>query len=584
MNEDVKNSQGLLRSGSRVKLFFLWLLVVGVIAAELAITEAAFKHGASSLVLIVLALSFLITLAFAALLMICIFTPVRFRQWLLSPRISRRLAFALVCFVTFVALFYAVENWRGKRVWESHKREQEANGEKFTIAELAPPAVPDEQNFAMTPLLRPLLDFFRDPNGNAVWRDTNGLARLRALHADAQMDQPTNRLVLGSFERGTFADLAAWREFYRGNTNYPPLATSGTAAETILTALGKFDPELKELREAAARPHSRFPIEYDYQPAWGILLPHLVHLKALTVLTSVRATAELEAGRAADAFADLKLGCRIADSIGNEPILVDHLVRIAALAVNLQTVREGLVRHAWTDVQLIELEKYFAELDLLAEYKLSMRGERALSTSGLDWMRGQGFRGNSMDYLSSDGGSTTSGNLNPMPGGWFFQNMVTISKLEQDYVLAAVDEKERRVFPEKCDNLDVALSQRPTGPYNIFAKLLIPALRNATRKSARMQTFVNAARVACALERHRIANGALPESLDVLTPRFIEKIPNDVIDGKPLRYHRDADGGYVLYSIGWNKADDGGEIVLAKGTDPGIDLTKGDWVWQMPGK
>ena len=59
------------------------------------------------------------------------------------------------------------------------------------------------------------------------------------------------------------------------------------------------------------------------------------------------------------------------------------------------------------------------------------------------------------------------------------------------------------------------------------------------------------------------------------------KIPNDVIDGQPLRYRPKPDGRYVIYSIGWNKTDDGGELAWVKGKDPNVDITKGDWVWQM---
>ena len=79
------------------------------------------------------------------------------------------------------------------------------------------------------------------------------------------------------------------------------------------------------------------------------MLPHLANMKGLCRLTQVRAITELETDRTPEAFADLKLGLRLSDSIAQEPILIDHLVRIAALALNLQTVREGVVRHAWTD-------------------------------------------------------------------------------------------------------------------------------------------------------------------------------------------------------------------------------------------
>jgi hypothetical protein len=391
--------------------------------------------------------------------------------------------------------------------------------------------------------------------------------------------------VLGRLEKGTFADLASWTEFYRGNTNYPQASAPTNRAEPILVALGKFDAELQQLQDAAAaRPYSWYPIQYDYEPSWGILLPHLARLKGLTVLTQVRATARLEAGSSEDAFADLKLGLHLSDSIREEPLLIDHLVRIATLAIDLQTVREGLIRHAWTDPQLEEMGKHLARVDVLAEYVHAMQGERALSVSGLDYVRRRGFRENPMNYLGdSEGGSASAPNFNPMPSGWIYQNMKTISAMHQEFTLPAVDARARRIFPEVSEQGTRAVETMRTGPYTIFAKMLLPALQKAVQKSSRMQTYVDAARIACALERYRLAEGKLPDTLDALVPRFIDQIPTDVIDGKPLRWRRDGDGGYVIYSVGWNRTDDGGKLVTLtdkKGSE--IDVSRGDWVWSMP--
>jgi hypothetical protein len=510
-----------------------------------------------------------------------------FFSWV-CRRNFRRLLFGIACLVTLLALAYAEENWRGRYAWQKHRREWEAKGEKFMIAELAPPPVPDEKNFALAPLLKPALDYTQEPTG-VVWHDTNGAARLDKIDVELSPHRDTNnRLVLGSLEEGKFADLAACREFYRGNTNYPQPTTSGTAAEDILVALGKFAPELQELsKDAATRPYARFPIQYDYQPSWAILLPHLSRVKALARLVNMRATAELEAGRSGEAFEDLKLGLRLSESIHDEPILIDHLVRLAALSIDLQTVREGLVRHAWTEAQLAELESSLTSLDLLAEYKLAMRGERALSTAGLDYVRRQDFRGNPMYYMGEEGNARSAQVFNLMPSGWLFQNMLTISRMNQDFILPAADERAHRVFPGVSASGSHALQNLRAGPYTIFAMMLLPALEKVVAKSARMQTYADAARVACALERYRLANGQLPGTLEPLIPRFVDVIPNDVIDGKPLRYRRNSDGGYVLYSVGWNQTDDGGQAGWTsenKQETSGIDITKGDWVWLMPAR
>jgi hypothetical protein len=51
-----------------------------------------------------------------------------------------------------------------------------------------------------------------------------------------------------------------------------------------------------------------------------------------------------------------------------------------------------------------------------------------------------------------------------------------------------------------------------------------------------------------------------------------------VITGELLRYKRTAAGMFVLYSVGWNEADDGGTIQVRKPGDA-PDSKRGDWVW-----
>jgi hypothetical protein len=291
----------------------------------------------------------------------------------------------------------------------------------------------------------------------------------------------------------------------------------------------------------------------------------------------------------------LKLGWRLSDSIDIEPLLIDHLVRIASMSMNLQTVREGLVRHAWTEPQLMEMQTNLAALDLLKEYGLAMRGERALLVGSIEYLRRHSSAESPLEY-QLDGGGQNSWRppLPAFPSGWFYQNIVTMCRLIQEFTLRAVDEQTRRVFPWISDRGSNALAAMRLNPYNLLAKILMPALDRAANRSARMQTYADAARVACALERYRQVNKTWPESLEPLVPGFIGGIPRDVIDGKPLRYRRSPDRGYILYSIGWNQRDDGGQVVWAKDEResprdesrrdgrPRVDFTQGDWVWSMP--
>ena len=101
----------------------------------------------------------------------------------------RFLRFCLLGFATLItlfALYHVEENWRGKRAWKNYKAKLEAQGAVFEMEKLAPPPVPDDQNFAMTPLLKPLLDLHPPNTFNAegnplVWKDPEGKARAEAI-------------------------------------------------------------------------------------------------------------------------------------------------------------------------------------------------------------------------------------------------------------------------------------------------------------------------------------------------------------------------------------------------------------------
>ncbi|HEX7569928.1 MAG TPA: hypothetical protein VF492_05445, partial [Verrucomicrobiae bacterium] len=75
-----------------------------------------------------------------------------FIRWLCCWRNFKRSLFALACLATLIALFYAEEDWRGWHAWNQFKHEWETKGEHFDLASLVPAPVPDEQNFAMTPI------------------------------------------------------------------------------------------------------------------------------------------------------------------------------------------------------------------------------------------------------------------------------------------------------------------------------------------------------------------------------------------------------------------------------------------------
>lgn len=483
-------------------------------------------------------------------------------KWLFSRHGARVCLFAAACLVTLIALFYTEENWRGRHVWEKHKRTQEARGERLSFIELAPPPVPDDQNFAMTPLLKPL---FPRPGDYGV--------QLRQRLELCGTEPAGKKPGFGDWMRARPIDLQAWRECLR-TTN-------------ILQTLTKFDSELDEINTASRRPYARFPLRYE--DGFAVWLPHLPKLRQLARLYELRTCAEIAEGQPDRAAMDVETILRLADSLKDGPLLISELVRIDVLQLGVQPIWEGLCRHQWSDSQLATFQNKLQRIDFLSGCLRALQGNRASLNDfierGIEDRRTLFLVGVSIDDYS--GGTNEPppllrASIELMPRGWLYQNMLSADRYYQEHLFAVVDLAERRISPQK----ERAAAQRiedlgrhyAAYPYNFFVLTAVSSWFNWTA-FAKAQTAVDEANIACALERYRLAHGELPDRLDALTPQFITKLPHDVIDGQPLKYHRTGDDQFVLYSVGWNETDEGGVVALSSRFRRMQDEEPLDWVW-----
>jgi hypothetical protein len=91
---------------------------------------------------------------------------------------------------------------------------------------------------------------------------------------------------------------------------------------------------------------------------------------------------------------------------------------------------------------------------------------------------------------------------------------------------------------------------------------------------------------AIALKRYQLKHGNYPPDLNSLVSEFVPAVPLDPVDGQPLRYRLKADGMFLLYSIGPNGKDDGGNPALEKYVESSsfywLNPHALDWVWPQP--
>ena len=87
---------------------------------------------------------------------------------------------------------------------------------------------------------------------------------------------------------------------------------------------------------------------------------------------------------------------------------------------------------------------------------------------------------------------------------------------------------------------------------------------------------------ALALKRYQLRHGQYLADLSALVPEFLASVPRDPADGQPLRYRLKPDGTFLLYSIGEDGTDNGGDASPA-GNAESLSWQRGrDLVWPCP--
>jgi hypothetical protein len=508
----------------------------------------------------------------------------RFFSWLSTWRFWRWALLSLAVLITLLALAGLEETWRGKRAFDKFIAERVAKGDFIGPKYLNEPPIPDDKNFGMCPIWKPLFATHWATNPITGMReqqfDSDAVTNV-FLVSDLENNASKPSSVTGYWRNGTAIDLSQWQSYYRatndhGTCDFPVAPQPQIPAEDVLLALSRFDTNLALLRKySAERPLCRYPVRYEYGP--DVLLPHLSKLKSVASYLALRCEAELAIGKTNEAFEDLRLLMRVTDTLQNEPLLITHLVYDAMIAVEMQPLWEGLAAHKWSEEQLAILQKDLESHNLLASYKKAMYGERTFSYVAFEQLRTGHFLSEAQLIDSSyRRPAQVMMFFRPLLGGFFYQNE-----------LACL-----RPISEWTDNVTLIPSHRGLStfdrvgsvtPYNMLARMLLPALARSNQKAAVAQGAIDLARTACALERYRIAHGAYPSGLAALAPQYVNEIPKDFLNGEPLKYRKVDDGNFVLYSVGLNMSDDGGKLgekrTRSGKVKPSLDWTEGDWVW-----
>jgi hypothetical protein len=234
------------------------------------------------------------------------------------------------------------------------------------------------------------------------------------------------------------------------------------------------------------------------------------------------------------------------------------------LARSLQPLWEGLSRQAWTDPQLAAFQHELAGFNLLADYTNAVR---RVVVAHIELWREMGTRPESHIALpESDAGYMAGAVWQLQPRAWWLDSCIQLHNAGLN-VIEQVDVAAERVqqanFWSDVNGLPLDSPSR-----ELLQQWLWWGANPAS--VAFVQTSVNQAIVACALERFRLSNGTYPEALDKLLPELLNRVPRDAISGRPIIYQPGEGRGFILRGVGPN------------GTDDRKSPSSDDWLWTYP--
>jgi hypothetical protein len=479
--------------------------------------------------------------------------------------------------VTLIVLFYAEEDWLGARAWAATQAKWEAKGEVFDFNKLEPVPVPDDQNLAAVPL------FKMEPGP-----DYEGEFRPIALESAMRVHQPGGELpsgVLGGPQKDKLPDMPKIREGIA--LAYAEVFKTIPPGKDTLSQFDALYPFIANLRSAAAtRPFCRFRQSYRFE------LPDLLSLSLFTdqiplsEILTLHAVLALAAHQPDLALDDLKTNFKLNSGLRSEPLLVTGLCAIGTAAISFSALGNGLATHSWNDAQLIDIENELASIDFLTLYQADLRGETCFAVAAFDQEKARRPTIGGSQLNARNGNDTSKLKVSDAfrdfwADGWIDEMKVQAANFDLNAV-QFVDPAARMVFPEKVDRFHEEIARHQHGLrlklWHILTDEADGPIVASAQHFAQAQAYVDEARIACALERYRLAHGVYPDSLDALAPAYIDALPHDIMNGQPYHYRLRPDGSRIIYSVGWNLKDDGGTVAYRADEPRAMDETQGDWV------
>lgn len=310
-----------------------------------------------------------------------------------------------------------------------------------------------------------------------------------------------------------------------------------------------------------------------------------------------------QSGDTAAAVDDVRAALALTEALRDERFAISDLVRIAIAQIAVGATWEILQSPACTDEQLARLQRDWTNLDFIQSGENDLAMERAASR--LDVARWRASPSvfasylNRMAGIGSNDGETFLQRISAQPKifmwkyWWSYPDELGSARgyevLRTTLRMAqtngsfedAMDYEYATLNRLRLTNVDDDIFSAPN--LHSFLSESIWAMQGYISRIRSADVAQTVVTTAIALKRYYLKHGNYPPHLDALVSEYLPAIPLDPVDGKPLRYRPEPDGSFLLYSVGPNGTDDGGNPALEKFVEGGkiywLNNHALDWVW-----
>ncbi|NOS69603.1 MAG: hypothetical protein HOP33_06710 [Verrucomicrobia bacterium] len=504
----------------------------------------------------------------------------------------RRMGKILVWLIVLLAAFLLIERFRGQIALENFKRKLLAKGEKLS-----------PEDFKVT--------VNQTDNGAPA-----AIAAIRNIESGMvlPLNTPPRRRILASgraivgfresewIESGGYKN-GEWKDGLTTN-DWKQIASDLKTNETLLV----------EICAALENPVLRNDV--DLSQGLKLRFDWLTPAKSSTHWLGSASELALHDGRNEDAARWLEKQVQLQRLLADDPVVISHLVRFAMSSIALADTWEAMQAGGWRDNQLAAIQKAWERQHSSADLSFGMEGERIYCSKVDEQLRESNeetynllFGPFSKMLSAFTGDENASWGSDTEETSPVLEEVINLlrkqvycriwrfswshqAELREQRGLQRLIELVRDGVKQKSNQgieTDVEMLVSEMGDKNFYDRLRYPepdspiTLSRTLFRAMKSETARSMAIAAIAIKRHALRHGSPPESLGALVPAFLVEVPVDFMDGKPIRYRRNEDGTFMLYSVGEDGKDGGGDLAYSKKGSSSSDLwARRDYVWPAP--